>query len=1011
MLAFLICNVTFAQQITISGVVNDTESNMPLPGVNIIEKNTSNGTTTDFDGNYSLSVLPDAVIVVSYLGYKTQEINVQGRTSINFDLVADLEELNEVVLVGYGTQKRKDLTGAVVSMDPELITERNVTDPMEAIQGNMPGVVVQNSSGRTGDSFSINIRGSNSFTGSADPLYIVDGIPTDGIDFLNPNDIQSIDILKDASSAAIYGSRAGNGVVLVTTKGGTSAKSKLTVSFDTFYGIKETARLPEFMDTAEWVDYHKSAYLYTINPDAMQVTPERLQSTVFGTQNSLLEERYLNNETFDWYDAVLKTGTQSNNFLSISGRADNGLAYNLGIGMQSESGNVDNEGQDKYTFKSSVNHRINDKFSAGGQVSLNFSNTQRGSQYAMREAFRLAPVMTPYDLEGNLFPLPGKLTDANGDFIINKTSTYNPLLEIQNSSDVTRRWNMLGNVFGEYRPLDWFSFRSTFNFGFDDRRRGRSWGALTNTGVSNNDLPSAQMENSQNFNYTWDNQINIEKTINEAHRFNFLALQSIYVTETEGSSLSSRNMPFDTSFYNLGSGEQSTYNLGSYYNKAQLASFALRLNYSYKDRYLITLSNRWDGSSLFPEGNQWDSFPSAALAWRLSEESFMQNVNFISDLKFRASWGYTGNNNIPPYSTINILDQQRYYEYNGTTANGWLPSDLSNFTLRWESTREFNFGIDYGFFNQRIFGSVEIYDRLSEGLLFDQRLPIESGWGSTTSNIGSISNKGVEFGLTTVNIDTENVRWRTTFTFAKNKNSVDEIYGDGADDIGNNLFIGQAIGVHYNYVFDGIWQADEREEAASYGQSEGQAKVKDLNGDGKITADQDRTFIGQAVPDWTGGFNTTLNVGQFDFSASLIASYGATIYSDFHANFTNTEDRGRQKLSGLDYYVPENGAGLEPNFSNSYPQGRNMGTYWKDNGVGYYRDIDFVKVKNISFGYKFDDNLLSKLKLSYLRVYANVLDPFVFSDYDGYDPEWAGASLARGGVSSITYQLGLSIKF
>ncbi len=1008
-MAILLSNLTFAQQkLTINGVILDAESKMPLPGVNIIEKNTSNGTATDFDGNYSLSVDSDAILYISYIGYISQEINVSGRSSINFNLIANIEELNEVVLVGYGTQKKKDLTGSVGSLDASSMTERNVTDPMEAIQGNVAGVVISNSSGRVGDGFNIQIRGNSSLNTDAQPLYVVDGVPTDGIDFLNPNDIQSIDILKDASSTAIYGSRGTNGVVLVTTKNGNSAKSKLTVSFDSFYGIKSVARMPEFMDTAEWWDYHQSAYLGT---DPMSWSPESLYNTVIGTQNSLLEQRVINNETFNWTDAVLKTATQSNNYLSISGRADNGLAYTLGIGVQNETGNVDNESLDKYTFKTSVNHKINDKFSVGTTISLSLTEIQAGSSTAMRDAFRLAPVMTPYGLDGELYPLPGKLVDADGNYLINKTSNYNPLLDIKNTSDLTKRWNMIGSAFVEYRPTEWLTFKTNYSAGLDDRRIGESWGAMTSVGVSNNDMPSSSLENYQNFNYTWDNTVNIKKTINDKHVFNLLGLQSIYSTVTEGSSMSSRNMPFDTEYNNIGSGEQETFAISSYYSKQTLASFALRLNYSFMDRYLITLSNRWDGSSVFAEGKQWDSFPSAAFAWRLSEEDFMENVDFISDFKLRVSYGYTGNNIIDPYSTKNILDQQTYYELNGSTSNGWIPGTLSNSSLVWESTREVNFGVDFGLYEDRLFGSVDIYDRLSEDLLFAQQLPIESGWGTTNSNIGSISNKGVEVALTSVNIANEKVRWETSFIFAKNNNAVEELYGDGSDDIGNGLFVGEPLGSYYNYVFDGVWQEDESDLAAAFGQTPGQAKVKDLNEDGKITADDDRKIIGSTQPDWTGGFNTKLTVGQFDFAASVITSQGATAFSQFHREFLDVEQRGRQRLSGINYFVPTNSAGLNTSDSNTIPQPRNEGTYWNDEEVAFYKDVSYVKVKNISFGYAFDQSILDKLGFTYLRVYANVLDPFVFTDYEGYDPEWATVSLTRGGVGTITYQLGLSVKF
>ncbi|MEH6405876.1 MAG: SusC/RagA family TonB-linked outer membrane protein, partial [Leeuwenhoekiella sp.] len=629
---------------------------------------------------------------------------------------------------------------------------------------------------------------------------------------------------------------------------------------------------------------------------------------------------------------------------------------------------------------------------------------------AMREAFRLNPFLNPYGLDGELFPLPGKLTDGDGNYIINKTSTYNPILEINNTTDNVRRWNMIGNTYFQYKPVEWLSFKTAFSAGFESNRRGQAWGALTNTGVSNNNLPSARVDKSQNFNYTWDNQFNINKIFNEIHSFNLLGLYSIYSNSTETSFGSSRNMPFDTSFYNLGSGEQGTFDLGSNYIKQTLVSYALRLNYSFNDKYLLTLSNRWDGSSLLSESNRWDSFPSAAIGWNISNEDFLTESATISNLKLRVSYGYTGNNIIRPYSSLNILNNQTYYDYNGNVSNGYVASAIANKKLGWESTRELNVGLDFGFLRDRISGSVDIYDRLSDDLLLEQQLPSETGFSSISANVGSVNNRGVEVALTTRNIQTENVTWTTSFTFTKNTNEIRSIYNQSeVDDIGNNLFIGESTDAIYNYKFIGIWQADEAEEAASFGMQEGQEKILDLNNDGQYTPD-DRFIIGSSNPDWTGSFFTSLRVKNFDLSASVIVTEGVLTYSPFHANFTDTRDRGRQKLD-IDWYVPANDAGLPVRYSNSYPQPRNEGTFWRNNGVGYYKDASFVKVKNIALGYNLDARLLETLNISKMRIYANVLNPFVFTDYDGYDPEWAGADFNIGRPSSITFQLGFNLTF
>lgn len=1007
-------NLNAQEGFTVSGTITDSDEGIGLIGATVLEKGTTNGTVTDIDGNYSLTVSgPEATLEISFTGYAGQDIPINNRSKIDVSLKPGSKILDEVVIIGYKTIKKNDLTGAVASLDQESLTARSLNNPLEAVQGNLAGVQISQSTGRLGDGFDIVIRGNNSLNDDSNPLFVVDGVPVDNIDFLNPQDIARIDVLKDASSTAIYGSRGSNGVVIVTTKSGAFAKPGVSVTLDSYYGVKQVARLPQMMSPEKWWLYHRSAYIATSGvEDPLDLTPELLASKYAGSSNDLLLERAATNESFDWYDLVLQDAYQHNTYLNFSGLAQGGLGFNIGLGIQNETGHIDNESIDKYTLKLGLQQKINDKFSYGINATLALTNDQLGSEVAMREAFRLNPFLSPYDLDGvTLFPQPGKLVDENGDFLINKTSTYNPLLEIANSSDEIRRFNGIGNVFVQYQPLEWLSFKSTFAPGFSTSRRGRSWGAQTNRGVSNNNLPSADIENFQNINYTWDNQVDLNYDLGTDHSFSLLGLQSTYYTQSEGSTLSARNLPFDTDIYNLGSGEQSTFNVGSFYVKQTLSSYALRLNYSYKDKYLLTLSNRWDGSSLLSEQNRWDNFPSAAIAWNVNQESFLNTVESISYLKLRASYGFTGNNIIAPYSTTNVLDLQTYYDFFGSTANGWIASALANNSLGWEKTREANFGVDFGLFNERVSGSIDVYDRLSDDLLLEQNLPAEVGFESINANVGSVSNKGVEIAITTRNIQRSNLSWQTTFTFTRNRNEIVSIYGQSeVDDVGNGWFIGESINSQYNYEFDGIWQADQRDEAESYGQTEGQARVVDQNNDGKIDPNDDRVILGSADPDWSGSLFSTLKVGNVDFSFSILATQGVYVFSPFHENFTNTRDRGRQKLD-IDWYIPENGAGLPAQFSNAYPQARNMGTFWRNDGVGYYRDASFIKVKNISLGYTFGKAALETVGLGSLRLYANVLNPFVFTDYDGYDPEWADASFSIGRVGSITYQVGLNVKF
>ena len=1024
LLGLLMCNEMNAQKgSTIGGLITDS-SGLTLPGVNIVEKGTQNNTSTDFDGKYSLNISkPDATLIISYVGFVSQEIQVAGRTTINLKLRDEQETLKEVVIVGYGSVKKTDVTGSVNTISAAAITERNVINPLEAIQGSMPGVQISSSTGRAGDGFKVVIRGnnslvtdSNSSTVGSTPLYVVDGVPTDNIDFLNPQDIARMDVLKDASSAAIYGSRGSNGVIIVTTKSGNSAKSGINVSFETSYGTKNAARLPKMMTGEEWWLFHQAAYL---SATPLTQTPANLASLA-GNQSPLLVSRANSGYNYDWYDGVLKPGMTQNNYLNISGRSDGGLGYNLAFGIQSDEGNIDKDSTDKYSFKLGLNHKINDKFTTGVNVTVSHVDAELGSDLAMQEAFRLSPLMSPWavdaagnELVGELFFQPGKLTYPDGTWAINKTSSVNPLVEIANSSQIEDTWQTIGNAFLQYQALDWLSFKTTFAAGITNKATKLAYGAQSNKGIELVNKNSSSIENYDNFNYTWDNQVDLKHTFNEVHAFNLLLLQSLYSNVDETSFLSSNNQPFDTGTSNIGSGVQSSYIVKSGYAKNTLSSYAVRLNYAFKDKYLLTASNRWDGSSVLAEGQKWQNFPSIALGWKINKESFLENNTVISDLKLRASMGYTGNDNVAPYTSQALLNQQTFYANGSNVVSGWQSSTLANSNLAWEKTREYNIGLDFGFINNRITGSVDVYDRLSDDLIYKQELPAETGWKNTYSNVGSVSNKGIEVLLTTKNFKTKNLSWETTFTFSKNVNKLESIYNqDQVSDIGNNLILGSPLNPNYNYVYDGIWQESEEALAATYNQKPGQARPKDLNEDGKFDAN-DRTTIGNPNPEWQGSMYSKLTFKQFDFNFSILTSQGQTVLSSFHDNFADVSDRGRQKMA-MDFFIPTNGAGLEANASTSNPRpgpiATGAGAFWGSN-FAFYKDVSYVKIKNISLGYTLESDLIKKLKMSNFRIYVNVLDPFVFTDFEGYDPEWAGSPLGVNRPSSITTQLGLSVKF
>lgn len=1013
----------------ISGTIKDSAGDA-LIGATVQVKGTKVGTATDINGNFTLDASKGATLVVSYMGYKSQELKVGSQQNYSVILASDDQMLDELVVVGYGVSKKSDLTGAISTVKSEKLVAKGTTSAMEGLQGLVPGVNVTQSSSRAGDGFNFQIRGKSSLNSATGPLFVVDGIVCDNISFLNPMDIEQIDVLKDASSTAIYGSRATNGVVIVTTKKGSSTVMKATVSYDGYFGVKTKANMPDFMTGDEFMKWRFFRYVTPVNDNlnSWEITDANFKH-VWGGDSPVTKERYRNGTYTDWADEVTRDGSQQNHFINITGNAKD-MSYRIGLGYQKESG-VMYDDYERWNIKGAVDHKISENVSAGFMANLSTSKKNNAGKNAVLNGFRMAPILPAYYTEGDkvgeLVPQPGKdeYTFPNGG---GPTSVVNPILDRMNTKDETRYYDAMANLYLQYSPIKEVILKTTFSPMYTKGHTGKFFNKNSQERYQKENL--AENWNNDWFSYTWDTQANYIKTFGD-HTLNALALVSVYEKTGQGDYMNVTGMPFDVDWYNLNAG--TVENKSSYYDKVSMLSYVARVNYGYKGKYLLTVSSRWDGSSKFQKSNRWGMFPSAAAAWRVSEESFMESTkDCLSNLKLRLSYGLTGNNaGVGSYDTQALTNIQTYYNFGSMAANGYAYS-LANAAMSWEKTSELNFGIDFGFFNNRINGAVDVYTKTSKDLLMRMDTPFEMGslTGGLMTNIGKVNNKGIEILLNTLNINTQDLRWETSFTFARNINTIKELNGKKEDLVGNNWFIGRPIDVVYGYKYMGVCT---REEAEAYANDpkkitkfhEGEMKIWDKDGNGIVDAN-DRVVQGHAAPTWMGSFSSNLAYKGIDFSFSIYTSQGGKVYSPFMAEFADYGQRGMQRVS-MDFYIPEGAPILtstgeigrqETTKYGRYPyptngnNGKGGGIYWLG-GSQNFVDNSFVRVKNITLGYTLPKAWVSKIKASNFRVYANVLNPFTFTKYKGFDPEWAGASVndGSGGVSSRTYQVGVNLTF
>ena len=1068
----MVCLTAFAQK-TVTGTVKDAKGE-PLIGVTVFVDGKP-GSITDIDGNFSIpNASPSSKVKVSYIGYKDQTVTLGNSSNINIVLQEDNAQLDEVVVVGYGTMKKSDLTGSIASTDGSKLAAKGTTNAMEALQGSVPGAQITQSTGRAGSDFNIQIRGKSSIQGTSKPLYVVDGVICDDIGFLNPQDIERMDILKDASSTAIYGSRATAGVVIVTTKSGSSLgtkdEGKVSISYDGYYGVSKIARMPDYMNASEFYKFRFSQFLSSgqvsngvssvAQPVWKMTQQDYLQGMLADTEDgsSVLKTMLKNGESYNWPDLVTQDGQKQNHYLAVNGASKN-THYHFGVGYNREEGVYKNDLQNRYNMKGSVDSKINKYLSAGFSLNLAYTENQYASDDAVKDAYRQVPFARPYDADGNYHVKPGNY-EAFGTKANQFTDSVNPLIYLRDDSKESNTFRVLGNIYVQLKPVNWLSFKTTFSPNYVNSRTGEY------TSSSGSRTETASHEEYTRKDWTWDNQIDFNKTFGD-HSLSAMGLFSMssfdrMYSQIGRTSTDDASIMTGTKWYNLYTGTINEKGTGTAYWEETMLSYALRLNYSYKGKYMFTGTVRTDGSSKFLKDSRWGWFPSAALAWRMSEESFMKNISWIDNLKLRLSYGVTGNNTVSGHYNQVGVSGPNIYAFGSTVANGYYPSGVINADLKWEKSHELNFGVDFGFLKNRINGSIDLYSKTSTDLLYQRDLPLVSGGGKLWDNVGKVQNRGIEFALNTVNVQTKDWYWTTSFNFARNINKVKTINGedkiiDADNPITSSLFVGSPMNSLYLYKWDGVVSDKNivvpNNEAATkagftpgdqvrscdyyskvYGWSEGMPIIRDNDGNGVIDAN-DKMILGCQDPSWTGNISSTLQWKDWDFSFSIYTKQNFTVYSNTLADTYDYAYRGWNKIK-MDYYIPAgtlidcDGVNADGTYINPvYQETTHYGSFpfpnssITNNGAGaaaYEKNvynalavdkISYWKVKNITLGYTFPKKWLTPWGCQYLRLYVNVTNPFVFTKYKGFDPEWADAAKKNDGPSTVTYQIGASIKF
>ena len=1044
MLLLTSATFSFAQGKSITGIVLDN-LNEPMIGVNVTVVGTTNGTITDINGGFSLSgVAADAKLQVSYIGYITQTISVGNTSNFRIVLVEDAQSLDEIVVVGYGTQKKSDVTGAMVSVGAEDLKARPTANVFEAMQGRAAGVDIRTSD-RPGEMGDVFIRGTRSLTASSSPLYVVDGVPLNGtvgrtpeeeldnlstsrggvLESLNPSDIESVEILKDASATAIYGSRGANGVVIITTKRG--KEGRFTVNYSGSVSIDKIKDRTDWMSAGEYLEWRRWARYYSdpaVYPKGDQPTIDNDRAIFFGDNDTYAWANIMKGwaggtwdgskvATTDWTNFVTQTGITTEHTISGSGGSERSQSY-ASFGYLKNEGTIKGQDYNRYTAKVSNDLKLTDWFSLGSTINATYSiqnygmSNDGGSTSGPRSAYAAAtrnlPYAVPYDDNGDRIEYPG--ADSKIKTVVD---------EWQYSTDERKVFRAMGSFYAQlnfgkiWAPLEGLSYKANFGPDFRYYRRG-----MFNDGVSVNREGSnyVSLTKSTDFSWTFDNLIYYNKRIGK-HDFGLTFLQTATKYEYESNYMAAEKIPLSESLWNALTETNISALSGwdSSLTEKQLLSYMARVNYTYNDRYMLTASVRRDGASQLAEGHKWSTFPSVALGWRMDQEDFMKDISWISQMKVRLGYGETGNSAIGPYSTKGAI-ASLFYPFGGTSTPGYVGYEsqlggdaitMANQDLGWEKTKQWNLGLDFGFLNGRITGIFDIYTSRTTDLLMLQKIPSLTGYVSTYNNVGETKNFGYDLTLNLVPVRTRDWEWTIGLNAAYTKNEIVSLANGKEDDIANGWFIGESVNVIYGYKSAGLWKEEDAELMAKYnangenfqvGMTRPADLVNDPNNPYVIDPNEDRTVVGHTDPRWTVGLNTNLNYKGWELGIQL---YGRM---DYTYATGGVWVGGRYNVRSYDYYN-ENNKNAEYQ-KPIYDEG-GLDKYYNILG---YKDGYYLKIRNISLGYTFPVNMLKGIGLSNLKLYAQCKNPgMIFSKIDFMDMDTYSNTYNSG------FTFGLNVTF
>lgn len=998
----------FIEDIKVTGRVTD-DKGLGLPGVSVKLKGSNIGTATNANGSYSLTVPANGTLVFSFTGSITQEVQINNQKNINVKLLEDVQTLNETVVVGYGTQSKKAITGAVASIGFEKIKDRSYTNVAQSLAGQVAGVNINQGQGAPGVAPIIRIRGISSITAGTNPLFVVDGVPLENfnLNMINSQDIESVEVLKDASSAAIYGSRGASGVIIVTTKLGKVGKTVVNAGVE--YGTQEVMRKIDMMDAQQWIQYFVTAK----NNSWTDLGGGRLATDPNSARGSAstykIPEEFINDpgqfgKGTDWQDVMFRVAPMKTAQLSVSGGTEK-TQYLFSGSYVDQKAVLDNNYYNRLSLRSNIKQEVSDKITLGLNLSLTgiYDRTDgtQGKSDVISLALQSDPIFPIYNENGNLGMVdPNSVWNRYLQF--NPVNLWHPYATTRFTEKGNKAFNTLAIAYAEYKIIDGLKFRTSMNAGVGNNRY--NYFMYKNQGYGfNQSLPAASGTASSAYSINWlnENTLNYDLKIKD-HTFNALAGFTAQKQHDEFQSATATNYPNDL-IQTLSAGTVTSGT--STITEWSMLSYLARLNYNFKNKYFLTSTIRRDGSSRFGSNNKWGYFPSVSAGWVVSDEAFMSSAKAVSLLKLRASYGVAGNNQIPNYGSSSLLGPSNY-ALGGAMSNGLITLNINNKDLRWEKTTQANFGLDLGLFANRINISAEYYNSITRDMLLNVPIPDISGFATQLTNIGKMKNSGVELNINTKNINNGEFRWSTDFNFSHNKNKILQLGPNNApiyftdNETTVKTEVGQPLSNFFGYQFTGVYKNQAEINASVHEASTvpGDPIIKDVNGDGKITTD-DRTIIGNYQPKFTAGMTNTFSYKGFELSFLLQGSYGGEIVNQSY-RFLGYWNSGRNLFASSNNYYkseaqPGDGRNPRPTMVRKAYQSA-FSTLWVE-------DASYLRVKNINISYKLSEQLLKSTPVKNLRIYANADNVALFTKYSGYDPEnttYSATSYSSSGTSA-----------